>query len=77
MSTEFSNGCLLPDEADQIHVDGEQSYGVTGIGAMLVKANYSGDLQMVLATVLVVTSLNRFFWRRVYDYASDKFTMEY
>lgn len=60
---------------------GEGTYGVTGIGAMLVKANDNGDLQMVLATVLamvvVVTSLNRFFWRRLYDYASEKFKMEY
>lgn len=60
---------------------GSQTYGVTGIGAMLVKATDSGNIQMVLATVLsmvvVVTSLNRFFWRRVYDYASEKFTMEY
>ncbi|MBZ5536801.1 MAG: ABC transporter permease subunit [Acidobacteriia bacterium] len=60
---------------------GEQTYGVTGIGAMLVKANDTGNIQMVLATVLsmviVVTSLNRFFWRRAYDYASRKFTLEY
>ncbi len=60
---------------------GEQTYGVTGVGAMLVKANYNGDIQMVLATVLsmvlVVTALNRFFWRRAYDYASQKFTLEY
>ncbi len=60
---------------------GEKAYGVTGIGALLVQANYSGDIHMVLATVLamviVVTSLNRFFWRRVYDFASRKFTLEY
>lgn len=60
---------------------GEQTYGVTGIGAMLVRANDSGNIQMVLATVLsmviVVTSLNRFFWRRAYDYACRKFTLEY
>ncbi|MBZ5553128.1 MAG: ABC transporter permease subunit [Acidobacteriia bacterium] len=60
---------------------GEQTYGVTGIGAMLVKANDNGNIQMVLATVLsmviVVTSLNRFFWRRAYDYATRKFTLEY
>ncbi len=57
-------------------------HSVVGIGAMLDRAIYeSGDEQMILLTllamILTITCLNRFFWRRVYLYAIGRFKLEY
>ncbi len=59
-----------------------ETYSVTGIGAMLDRAIYeSADEQMVLLTllamILTITFLNRFFWRRLYFYAVGRFKFEY
>ncbi len=57
-------------------------HSVVGIGAMLDRAIYeSGDEQMILLTLLAmmltIACLNRFFWRRVYRYAINRFKLEY
>ncbi len=57
-------------------------HSVVGIGAMLDRAIYeSGDEQMILLTLLAmilsIACLNRFFWRRVYLYAIGRFKLEY
>jgi len=57
-------------------------HSVVGIGAMLDEAIYeSGDEQMILLTllamILTIACLNRFFWRRVYVYAIERFKLEY
>lgn len=59
-----------------------ETYSVLGIGAMLDRAIYeSGDEQMILLTllamILTIAFLNRFFWRRVYLYAVGHFKIEY
>ncbi len=57
-------------------------YSVTGIGAMLDKAIYeSGNGQMILLTlitmVLAITLLNRFFWRKLFIYAVERYKIDY
>lgn len=57
-------------------------HSVVGIGAMLDRAIYeSGDEQMILLTLLAmilsIACLNRFFWRPVYLYAIGRFKLEY
>lgn len=57
-------------------------YSVTGIGAMLDRAIYeSGNGQMILLTliamVLAITLLNRFFWRRLFIYAVERYKFDY
>ncbi|MFQ5781239.1 MAG: ABC transporter permease subunit, partial [Nitrospiria bacterium] len=59
-----------------------ETHSVTGIGAMLDRAIYeSGDQQMILFTllamVITIMLLNRFFWRRLYLYAVSHFKFEY
>lgn len=57
-------------------------YSVIGIGAMLDRAIYeSGNGQMILLTlvtmVLAITLLNRFFWRRLFVYAVERYKIDY
>lgn len=57
-------------------------YAVTGIGAMLDRATYeAGDEQMMLlsliAMVVTITLLNRFFWRKLYLYAVERYKVDY
>ncbi|MDC4225939.1 MAG: ABC transporter permease subunit [Candidatus Manganitrophus sp.] len=57
-------------------------YSVTGIGAMLDRAIYeSGNGQMILLSlvtmVLAITLLNRFFWRRLFVYAVERYKIDY
>jgi len=59
-----------------------QIHSVTGIGAMLDRATYeTGNEQMILlsllAMILSIACLNRFFWRRVYLYAVGHFKLEH
>jgi NitT/TauT family transport system permease protein len=57
-------------------------YSVTGIGAMLDRAVYeAGNAQMILLTlvamVLAITLINRFFWRRLFIYAVERYKIDY
>jgi len=57
-------------------------YRVFGLGALLDEATYqTGNGLMILLTllsmVLVVIVLNRLFWRRMYDVATDRYRIDY
>jgi NitT/TauT family transport system permease protein len=61
---------------------GGRTYRVLGIGALLEEANAPpGDKPMMIlslvAMVLVIVLMNRFFWRRLYAAAADRFKIEY
>jgi NitT/TauT family transport system permease protein len=58
------------------------TYSVLGIGALLQEATVAaGDKAMMVlslvAMVVVIVIMNRFFWRRLYNAASDRFKIEY
>lgn len=60
----------------------ERAYSVFGIGSMLDEATYvHGDTTMLLICVIsmicTIIILNRFFWRKLYDYSIEKFRLEY
>jgi NitT/TauT family transport system permease protein len=54
---------------------------VFGIGALLDHATYGGSPAMTVLTlfsmVTVIVLMNRFFWRRAYARAADRFKVEY
>ncbi len=57
-------------------------YQVMGLGALLDEATYkTGNGVMILLSLLsmiaVVISLNRLFWRRVYDFATERYKLDY
>ncbi len=57
-------------------------YSVHGIGSLLDRATYvKGDLQMITMTivsmVVVISLLNRFVWRRLYQRATERYRLEY
>ncbi|PYV88697.1 MAG: ABC transporter permease [Acidobacteria bacterium] len=59
-----------------------QIHRVRGIGALLDQATYQeGNLQVivfaVMSMVIVITVINKAFWRPTYAYVSEKFKMEY
>jgi NitT/TauT family transport system permease protein len=59
-----------------------KTYQVFGLGAMLDDATYRTDngpmiLLTLLSMILVVIVLNRLFWRRMYDVATDRYRMDY
>jgi NitT/TauT family transport system permease protein len=61
---------------------GGQTYEVLGIGALLQEAASPPEdkAMMVLsltAMVVVIVLMNRFFWRRLYTTAADRFKIEY
>lgn len=51
-----------------------------GIGAIIADATARGDYPLLLAStlsmILVVVAINRFFWRRLYTEAAEKYRME-
>jgi len=53
---------------------------VVGLGALISEATSSGNYALLAASTLtmivIVISLNRFFWRRLYRLAENKFRME-
>jgi NitT/TauT family transport system permease protein len=59
---------------------GGRTYQVTGIGALISDATATGDFHLLLAStlsmILMVTLLNRIFWRRLYHQAENRFRME-
>lgn len=59
-----------------------EHYQVTGLGALLDQATYvSGNGVMILLSlmsmVLVVVGLNRIVWRRLYNYATEHYRLDY
>ncbi|MGE5362367.1 MAG: ABC transporter permease subunit, partial [Bacteroidales bacterium] len=67
--------------SEYLSVNG-RTYSVHGIGSMLDKATLvKGDLQMITLTivsmVVVITLLNRFVWRALYQRASTRYRLEY
>jgi NitT/TauT family transport system permease protein len=59
-----------------------RTYSVHGIGSMLDRATFvNGDLQMITLTivsmVIVISVLNRFVWRALYQHASERYRLEY
>jgi NitT/TauT family transport system permease protein len=59
---------------------GSQTYSVTGLGALLSEATATGNFSLLAAStltmILVVVCLNRYFWRRLYRLAEEKYRME-
>jgi NitT/TauT family transport system permease protein len=58
---------------------GEISH-VTGLGALITSATASGDYALLLAStltmILLVVTINRLVWRRMYRIAEDRFRMD-
>lgn len=52
----------------------------TGLGAVIAQATAAGDYPLLLASTLVmvltVVGFNRFFWRRLYNLAAERYVME-
>lgn len=52
----------------------------TGLGSIIAQATAAGDYPLLLAATLVmvttVVSFNRFFWRRLYRLAAERYVME-
>jgi len=60
----------------------EHTYQVFGLGALLDDATYRTDnglmiVMTLLSMVLVVIILNRLFWRRLYDFATERYRLDY
>jgi NitT/TauT family transport system permease protein len=59
---------------------GGRTHATTGIGALIASAtglgNYPLLLASTLALIITVVSINRFFWRRLYRMAEERFRME-
>ena len=58
------------------------TYQVTGLGALLDAATYkTGNGVMILISllsmILVVITLNRLVWRRLYDFATERYRLDY
>jgi NitT/TauT family transport system permease protein len=59
---------------------GGNHLSVNGIGAVIAAATADGDFPRLLAStvamIVTVVLINRFFWRRLYRIAEDRFTLE-
>jgi len=59
---------------------GGTTHATMGIGALISEATASGNYALLLAAtltlILAVISINRLFWRRLYQVAEDKYRME-
>jgi NitT/TauT family transport system permease protein len=57
-----------------------KTYSVTGLGSLISAATATGNFGLLAAAtltmIIVVISLNRFFWRRLYRLAENKYRME-
>jgi NitT/TauT family transport system permease protein len=65
--------------AEYIEFGGKQQ-STTGVGAMIAHATAAGDYPLLLAgtlsMIVTVVVINRFFWRRLYRLASERYRME-
>jgi NitT/TauT family transport system permease protein len=61
-------------------VTGSKTHQVTGLGSLISEATAKGDFHLLAAStltmILVVVGINRFFWRRLYRLAEEKYRME-
>jgi len=59
---------------------GSQTYQVTGLGALISEATATGNFALLAVStvtmIAVVVCLNRFFWRRLYRLAEERYRME-
>jgi NitT/TauT family transport system permease protein len=59
---------------------GGQTFQTAGLGALIAQATAQGNYGLLLAatlsTIAVVVVLNRFFWRRLYRAAEERYRME-
>ncbi|MFN7208990.1 MAG: ABC transporter permease [Aggregatilineales bacterium] len=59
---------------------GQQTYSVIGLGALISEATAQGNFGLLAAAtltmILVVVIINRYFWRRLYRLAAERYTME-
>jgi NitT/TauT family transport system permease protein len=63
------------------HVEfGGETHATMGVGALIAKATGTGDYALLLAAtlalVITVVLINRFFWRRLYKLAEQRYRME-
>lgn len=59
---------------------GGRTYAATGLGAEIANATATGNYPVLLAATLtmivIVVAFNRFFWRRLYRVAQERYRME-
>ncbi len=59
---------------------GGEHVSTTGLGSVIAQATAAGDYPLLLAAtltmVLAVVGFNRFFWRRLYNLAAERYVME-
>jgi len=59
---------------------GGKTISTVSIGALIVEATTTGNYALLLGAtltlVLTVVAINRFFWRRLYAVAEDKYRMD-
>ncbi|MCS6872591.1 MAG: ABC transporter permease subunit [Anaerolineae bacterium] len=59
---------------------GQQTHSVIGLGALISEATAKGDFGLLTAAtltmIIVVVTINRYFWRRLYRIAAERYTME-
>ncbi len=57
-----------------------KTYNVAGLGALIKEATDKGNFPLLAAStltmIITVVLINRFFWRRLYKVAEDKYRME-
>jgi NitT/TauT family transport system permease protein len=58
----------------------EHTYSIMGLGAVISKATDDGDFRVLIAATIVmavlVVTINRLVWRRLYRLASSRYTLE-
>ncbi len=58
----------------------DQTYTTVGLGAMIARATDAGNFELLLASTvvmaLVVVTVNRLVWRRMYRLAASRYTLE-
>jgi NitT/TauT family transport system permease protein len=59
---------------------GGQTYQTIGVGSLIARATADGNYPLLLAAtvslIVTVILINRFFWRRLYQVAEDRYRME-
>ncbi|MCD6408652.1 ABC transporter permease subunit, partial [bacterium] len=66
--------------AEYVHFSA-QTYKVKGLGSMIVEATAKGDYNLLFAAtlsmIIIVVLINRFVWRKLYDFAEERYRMEF
>jgi NitT/TauT family transport system permease protein len=59
----------------------EQTFSITGLGAIISRATDAGNFPVLLAATIVISAMvvtiNRLLWRRLYTLASTRFKLEF